>query len=151
MLGFAPVFKKESKFLYFCFFIPEAGMKPSIKIFFCIMVVCATVPAYSQSRDSLKALTINSGTNLIYRIQLATVKDKARVSAILKRYGIIGEPILEADSTSVKVMIGSYPNYSSVKKRVDELKSKGLKGAFVVPYYKGTRITLQEAAMHAQE
>lgn len=130
-------------------------MKQALHIIFCATVTFYSIPAYSQIRDSSKAPASVGNSiaadNLIYRIQLATVKDKSKVGAILKRYGITDEPFLEMDTSSIKVMIGSYPNFSSVKKRVDELKNKGLKGAFAVPYYKGNRITLQEAAMHSQE
>ena len=90
--------------------------------------------------------------NLLYRIQIATVSNKSKVAPLLKQYTITDEPFLETvNATTIKVMIGNYTNYSSVKARADELMHKGLKAAFVVPYYKGKRVSLQEAASHSQE
>ena len=113
-------------------------------------------PVYSQVKDSsiavFKAESVTAvNPNLVYRIQIATVNTKAKIGPILKRYGITEPPLLENENTTaIKVMIGSYSNYSSAKARADELKHKGLK-AFVAPYYKGERVSLQEAAMHSQE
>ena len=128
------------------------------KFIFCsILGVSIHTFTYSQVKDtSVAVFTAKSVTaispNLVYRIQIATVADKSKVAPLLKHYGITDEPFLETiNATTIKVLIGSYPNYSSGEARVDELKHKGLKAAFVVPYYKGQRVTLQEAASHSQE
>lgn len=87
--------------------------------------------------------------DLVYRIQVGTVRIKTKAPYLLKRYHIKDTPFLEVeDANTVKVMIGSYPNYSSAATRVAELKKSGLKGAFIIPYYKGKRVSLQEAAAH---
>ncbi len=132
-------------------------MKPIAFIICLLTGVSIHTSIYSQAKDTSAAVfTAKSVTatspNLIYRIQIATVADKSKVAPILKHYGITEEPLLEiVNPTTVKVMIGSYANYSSAKARVDELKKKGLREVFVAPYYKGQRVSLQEAASHSQE
>jgi hypothetical protein len=123
----------------------------------CLLFTSLSPPAYSQTKDSTSAVfqsgTVStSTTNLIYRVQIATINNKSKVAGILKHYHITEASYLETvDSTLVKVMIGPYSSYSLATQRINELKSKGLKGAFIIPYYKGKRITLQEAASHTQE
>ncbi len=112
---------------------------------------------FAQNKDSGKAVFVAKSVmatspNLIYRVQIGTVADKGKVAPLLKHYGITDEPFLETiNAATIKVLIGSYSNYSSGENRVNELKRKGLKAAFVVPYYKGQRVSLQEAASHTQE
>jgi sporulation related protein len=144
-------------FNLYTFVYPIQTVKTPVSIALSLFLSLAYISAYSQAKDtSAVVFTASAVTavtpNLIYRVQIATVKNKSEVASILKRYKITDEPFLENENTSIiKAMIGSYPNYSSAKKRVDELKSKGLKAAFVAPYYKGNRVSLQEAAMHSQE
>ncbi len=95
--------------------------------------------------------TTQSTGDLVYHIQIAAVGDKSKASEVLKPYGITEEPILEAAGNATRVMIGNYPNLSSAKTRMDALRAKGLTGGFIVPYYKGKRTTLQEAAKHTNQ
>ena len=132
-------------------------MKLYIHTLLVLLFVLVFKPACSQVKDtSVAVYTAGSVTavspNVVYRIQIATVNNKAKIVPILKHYGITEQPLLENENTTaIRVMIGNYPNYSSAKTRADELKRKGLKAAFVAPYYKGERVSLQEAAMHSQE
>ncbi len=121
-------------------------MKTRIALLFSLLFTLVCTPGYSQKKDSA---TI---PNLVYRIQIGTVSIKPKAQFLLKRYHITDEPFLEVENAStVKVMVGSYANYSSANERLTELKKKGIKGAFIAPYYKGKRVSLQEAATHSQE
>ncbi len=127
---------------------------------FSLKIVSGATKPRPMSKDSvISANTIPSHTaspskpgELIYRIQLAAVPDKLKAQELLKEYKITDEPYLETvNASTMRLMIGSYSNFSSAKAKIDELRSKGVTGAFVVPYYKGKRTNLQDAAMHTQQ
>lgn len=110
----------------------------------------AAAPA--KTAPAKTSTTTNATGDLVYRIQIAAVGDKSKASEVLKQYGITDEPYLEAaNTTTTRVLIGSYPNLSSAKTRMEALKTKGLTGAYIVPYYKGKRISMQEAATHTKQ
>jgi cell division protein FtsN len=90
--------------------------------------------------------------DLVYRIQIAAVGDKSKVPDLLAQDKITDTPYLESVNASItRVMIGAYPNLSSAKARIDQLKASGVTGAYVAPYYKGKRVSLQEAASHTNQ
>ncbi len=128
-----------------------------LPVTFILFITLPISVLFAQNKDSGKAVFVAKSVmatspNLIYRVQIGTVADKGKVAPLLKHYGITDEPFLETiNAATIKVLIGSYSNYSSGENRVNELKRKGLKAAFVVPYYKGQRVSLQEAASHTQE
>lgn len=112
----------------------------------------AAAPAKTTPAKTTSTSTTTTTGDLVYRIQIAAVGDKSKAGEVLKQYGITDEPYLEAaNSTTTRVLIGSYPNLSSAKTRMEALKTKGLTGAYIVPYYKGKRVSMQEAATHTKQ
>jgi hypothetical protein len=104
-----------------------------------------TVGTTSTTQATASAAT----GDVVYRVQLLVVGDKGHLNQFLKRYKITEQPSCEpADDTPARVMIGNYTDYKSAKSRCDELIKKGLKDAFVAPYYNGKRVTIAEAASH---
>jgi hypothetical protein len=105
-----------------------------------------TIPGNSESSN-------HATGDLIYRIQIAAIADKSKVEGVLKQYHLSDEePYLEVvNNNIIRVMVDSYSNLGAAKTRIEELKGKGVTGAFVAPYYKGKRITVQEAATHTAQ
>lgn len=117
-----------------------------------------TTPAQQTSTENTASAPVASSGNdnsggVIYRIQVVVVGDKARVPSFLRQYKITEQPVYESVTTGdtpARVMVGSYSDYNSAKARCEQLRSRGIKDAFIAPYYMGKRITIAEAASHTQ-
>lgn len=80
-------------------------------------------------------------TGLVYRIQIGAFK-KNRVEESL---ATSDEMKLEDADGMQKVMVGLFTNYEDAKQLMNSLKKMGVKGAWIVPYRDGQRISLKEA------
>ncbi|MCO5234581.1 MAG: OmpA family protein [Chitinophagales bacterium] len=83
--------------------------------------------------------------NLSYKIQIGVFKtpDQKWLQTISDLGNI--ELIPEKNKDFVKVYIYSYPSYEAAKKFLDTVHQRGLKDAFIVPFYKGKAISIEEA------
>ncbi|MCO5231084.1 MAG: OmpA family protein [Chitinophagales bacterium] len=83
--------------------------------------------------------------NLVYKIQIGVFKvpDQKWLQTISDLGNI--EMIPEKNKDFVKVYIYSYPSYEAAKKFLDTVYQRGIKDAFIVPFYKGKAISIEEA------
>jgi hypothetical protein len=115
-----------------------------------IVPTTSNIPTTNTGPTASSTNNTNS-SDLVYRVQLVVIGDKSHLSSFLKHYKITEQPSFEpAEETPARVMIGNYTDYNSAKTCCDALINKGLKDAFVAPYYMGKRVTLAEAASHTQ-
>lgn len=83
--------------------------------------------------------------DLVYKIQIGVFKqiDEKWLQQISDLGNIEKDPIHNKDL--YKVYISAYPSYEIAKSYLDKVHKRGLKDAFVVPFYKGEPITMDEA------
>ncbi len=80
----------------------------------------------------------------VFKIQFVVMKTKDEKLA--SRYSMIKDFETEkTDKNMYRYMTGNFTDYKLAVKYQNELKSKGIKDAFVVAYKNGKRITIQEA------
>lgn len=84
---------------------------------------------------------------LVYRIQILAVQNQqnAKLQEFKKRYGIAEQVYEEKIDTWYKFTLGNFVTIQEASNYRQILVNKGIQGAFVVPYYNGNRITLQQA------
>jgi hypothetical protein len=82
---------------------------------------------------------------LIYKIQIGVFKqpDKKWLQKISDLGNIENIPV--KDKELFKIFISSYPNYETAKSYLDKVHQRGLADAFIVPFYKGEAITIEQA------
>lgn len=107
-----------------------------------------TQPVETQTANN--AVTPNvpeASSSVNYRVQIMALHNPVSVSVLAKKYGItetINEEMLEGFT---KYTVGRFNEYKTVRDHREEVRSKGVKGPFVVAYNSGKRITVQEALM----
>lgn len=84
---------------------------------------------------------------LVYRIQILAVQNQqnAKLQEFKRRYGITEQVYEEKIDTWYKFTLGNFTTIQEASNYRQTLVNKGIQGAFVVPYYNGNRITLQQA------
>ncbi len=87
----------------------------------------------------------NNQKGLSYKVQVAAQRNMYDSNIVVKYPGPMIEK--EADATIMKYTVGWFRTYSSARSLMNELKLKGVNGAFVVPYIDGVRLapTLAES------
>ncbi|MFO7868455.1 MAG: hypothetical protein R6U95_04050 [Bacteroidales bacterium] len=85
--------------------------------------------------------------NVIYRLQILAIQQEPQneIPKLKKKYGISQTIYEENIGEWTKYTVGSFTSLEQVLAYRKELETKGLKGSFVVPYYQGERISLDEA------
>lgn len=104
-----------------------------------------TTPARPQTSQAANNTPTTPTSGITYRVQILALRNPINISSYLAEKKIKGHVNTEVDGGFTKYTIGTYTDYTSVKAAKDDLKSKGLDGAFVVCYKSGVRISLQEA------
>lgn len=84
-------------------------------------------------------------SSVTFRVQILALRNPINISSYLAGKRIKGHVNTEADGGFTKYTIGNYSDYKSVKDAKEDLRNKGLEGAFIVCYNSGVRISLQEA------
>lgn len=84
---------------------------------------------------------------LVYRVQILAVQNQqnAKLQEFKKQYGISEQVFEEKIDTWYKFTVGNYNTLQEASNYRLILVNKGIQGAFVVTYYNGKRISLQEA------
>jgi len=81
-----------------------------------------------------------------FRVQIAATRNKVNIPQHFRRMKITDEVRLEKSEGWYKYTIGSFVTYEDARKYKEELIRKTLlKDAFVIAYYNGKRIPVQEA------
>lgn len=86
-----------------------------------------------------------SKNDLIYKIQVGVFKQPDE--KWLQKINDLGniEKIPVKDKELFKIFISSYPNYETAKSYLEKVQQRGLMDAFIVPFYKGEAITIDQA------
>lgn len=81
-----------------------------------------------------------------YKIQVYALQKEltAQIKDIQKKVGQNVPVVVDQDDGLQKYMVGSFNTYYDAITYRDELVKKGFKGAFVVVYFKGQRVSRQE-------
>ena len=110
----------------------------------------APEPTPAPITETVEGVTyqnVSTQTGLVYRVQILavqTAKDN-KVAQLHKLYQL-NETIYEEQSgVWYKYTVGSFATLQEASAHRLTLIQKGLKDCFVVPYYNGSRITLQQA------
>lgn len=92
-----------------------------------------------QEQDQEKETSNNSEFGIWFKVQIGAYNER-KIADNLKSDNLS----LEGDDTQ-KIVIGSYRNYEDAKQLKDQLQAMGVKGAWVVSYKNGERISIDEA------
>lgn len=101
----------------------------------------ASQPEAAQPTSSTPTPT----SSVTFRVQILALRNPINISSYLAGKKIKGHVNTEQDGGFTKYTIGNYTDYKSVKDAKEDLRNKGLDGAFIVCYNSGVRISLQEA------
>jgi|GEM_PF-5340900 len=84
---------------------------------------------------------------LVYRVQILAVQNQqnAKLQEFKKRYNITDQVYEEKVDSWYKFTVGNFATLQEAGNYRQILVNKGIQGAFVVTYYNGKRITLQQA------
>ncbi len=90
--------------------------------------------------------TVQQG-NVNYGVQIGAYKTQVNMQYYVKKYAIT-EPIrTDMHEGFTKCIIGNFGEYKNARDRREDMRGKGISGAFVTAYNSGKRITVQEALM----
>lgn len=82
---------------------------------------------------------------LVYKVQLASSSTKQSPDYFSSNYNI-SEPVEAAkDKGSYKYYAGHFRNYEEAQTYKAQIKDKGVEGAFLVAFFNGTKVTLDQA------
>lgn len=101
----------------------------------------------TETVEGVTYQNVSTQTGLVYRIQILAIKTAKdnKVAQLHKLYQL-NETIYEEHSgVWYKYTVGSFATLQQANEHRENLVKKGLKDCFVVPYYNGNRITLQQA------
>jgi len=109
-------------------------------------IVDNTIPTVSETPTSGYA-NANATNGLVFRIQIVAVttqKDN-KVAQLKKLYGLNEVIYEDVVGTWYKYTVGNYATLQEAISYRKVLVEKGIKDSFIVPFYNGKRISLQEA------
>jgi len=86
-------------------------------------------------------MTVTYESPLLYRVQVQAIYGgKTTAQDIKRRYGIDKEVHVDYEAGYAKYTVGGFDTYEKAREFRDNLRKKGVQGAFVVGYYDGSRI-----------
>jgi hypothetical protein len=97
----------------------------------------------SEPSQATKESPTNQMNSLIYKIQIGVFRNEPNASALANIPRVTSETLPE--SGLLKYFSGSWPTYEEAKAEVDNIINAGFPGAFVVAFFNGQAITLDEA------
>lgn len=86
-------------------------------------------------------------TGVMYRVQLAALQNPRQASWFNNHYNIQGQVYTEMHEGFTKYTTGQFQVYKGARDERENIRTKGVEGAFVTAYNNGNRITVQEALM----
>ncbi len=106
----------------------------------------ASAPVQTTSPEKTVTPAANTA-GVSYSVQIAAMQRNVPVSYYAGTYSI-SEPINREQVDGLnKYTIGKYTSYDAARSGREQLRGKGVQGAFVTAYSSGRRITVQEALM----
>jgi len=93
------------------------------------------------------ATTPNDTSKVVFSVQIGAYSGEIPISVANNILKIASQGIhIHKDESGISIYtVGEYPNYSNASLFKDELVQDGFPGCFVVAYYKGKKISLQQA------
>lgn len=100
----------------------------------------------TQTTAQNPPISKNNGS-ISYAVQIGAFRGSVSSESLANRYGI-GETVRSEMVDGLnKFLVGNFPEYRSARDHRENVKGKGVYGAFVVAYNSSQRITVQEALM----
>lgn len=106
--------------------------------------VTATDTKKRESSASAEDMEVVAGRTYKVQVMALQTYDPARVRDIKSRVGTKVPVVVDEDDNFKKYMVGEFNTYYEAAQYRDELVKKGFKGAFVVVYFRGNRVSRQE-------
>jgi outer membrane protein OmpA-like peptidoglycan-associated protein len=87
---------------------------------------------------------VNSGALVAYKIQLGVLSKPNEIfSEYLSDLGVVSYEI--TPESKYKYFLGTYSNYATASSFLQKVKKRNMQDVFLVPYYKGKQISLEDA------
>lgn len=83
--------------------------------------------------------------DLFYTVQVAAIAPESLDTELKKYSAIGGVHTFKAENGMIRICHGIYLNHAKANEAQSTVRKKGYADAFVTPYYKGKRISIQEA------
>lgn len=94
--------------------------------------------------DKIVLVNIDSA-DIVYKIQLLSINEYLTPDAkLIKKFGKVNEYM---HNGTYKYTIGEFKNFEVASKKLNEINVNGYKDAFLVAFFKGQRISIEEAKL----
>jgi cell division protein FtsN len=91
--------------------------------------------------------TNKTNASVNFQVQVGAFKNNISTDKIASMYNINDNIRTDMHEGLTKFLVGSYNDYKGARDKRENIKNKGVTGAFVTAYNSGKRITIQEALM----
>jgi epidermal growth factor receptor substrate 15 len=98
--------------------------------------------AYNKAPGAAPAIAVETKLGLFYTVQLGVFNKPVPHEALKKIEPLITKRLANGQ---IRYSAGIFDNLQDAQPKRDEAKARGIKDAFITAYYKGERITLEEA------
>ena len=113
--------------------------------------VTATDTKKHESSASPEDMEVVVGRTYKVQVMALQTYDQARIRDIKSRVGTKVPVVVDEDDGFRKYMVGEFNTYYEAVQYRDELVKKGFKGAFVVVYFRGHRVSRQEKGFEVKK
>lgn len=105
--------------------------------------------AIKDTESTNSSITSKTGGNasVNFQVQVGAFKNNISTEKIASIYNINDNIRTDMHKGLTKFLIGNYDDYKGARDKRENIKNKGVSGAFVAAYNSGKRITIQEALM----
>lgn len=105
--------------------------------------------AIKDTESTNSSITSKTGGNasVNFQVQVGAFKNNISTEKIASIYNINDNIRTDMHEGLTKFLIGNYDDYKGARDKRENIKNKGVSGAFVAAYNSGKRITIQEALM----
>jgi cell division protein FtsN len=105
--------------------------------------------AIKDTESTNSSITNKTGgnTSVNFQVQVGAFKNNISTEKIASIYNINDNIRTDMHEGLTKFLIGNYDDYKGARDKRENIKNKGVSGAFVAAYNSGKRITIQEALM----
>jgi hypothetical protein len=117
-------------------------------------VTTNTVSTEPVKTNTEPATTFNNRSangNVSFNVQIGAFKSSMSSDKLASLYNISDKIHTDMHEGFTKFLVGDFGDYKAARDKRENVKSKGVSGAFVTAYNSGKRITVQEALMIANQ
>ncbi len=101
----------------------------------------------NSTNDNANLANNKSNASVNFQVQVGAFKSNISAEKIAAIYNINDNIRTDMHEGLNKFLIGSFNDYKGARDKRENIKNKGVSGAFVTAYNSGKRITIQEALM----